>query len=210
MFPKISDQSPGEQFSPSWPPVSSELCWHCPASFPEQHKAYGESHLCFMKYLHYRREGLLYIVTDLWREGGGNCNQVSRSQFSQLHIIIRFRYLIQALKLKTHLEWTIALLSHRLLCREISSACPSVAIDTGTDHASKTSVLNSLRKGKGIKKLNENACAWHSFVSDAFSFLPNTHKWKGRATGSLAPSPLPETEWGLQNFLLLSSYLRKA
>ena len=166
----------------------------------------------FVSWNIYITEGKVFCILSLTfgGRGGGNCNQVSRSQFSQLHIIIRFRYLIQALKLKTHLEWTIALLSHRLLCREISSACPSVAIDTGTDHASKTSVLNSLRKGKGIKKLNENACAWHSFVSDAFSFLPNTHKWKGRATGSLAPSPLPETEWGLQNFLLLSSYLRKA
>lgn len=43
-----------------------------------------------------------------------------------------------------------------------------------------------------------------------FFFLPNSHKWKGRANRSLAPSPLPETEWGLQNFLLLGSYLRKA
>lgn len=49
-------------------------------------------------------------------------------------------------------------------------------------------------------------CVWWFF----FFFLPNSHKRKGRANRSLAPSPLPETEWGLQNFLLLGSYLRKA
>lgn len=141
-----------DNVSPSWPPASSELCWHCPASFPEKCKAYGESDLCFTKYLHWRREGLLYIVTDLGREGG-NCSQVSRSQFSQLHIIIWFRYLIHALKPKTHLELTTDLLSHSLLCREMPSASPSAALDLGTDRAWKRLLLTAMRKGEGIKQL---------------------------------------------------------
>lgn len=73
----------------------------------------------------YIREGKVFCILSLtFARRRGNCNQVSRSQFSQLHIIIWFRYLIHALKLKTCLELTIALVSHRLFCRDIPSACP--------------------------------------------------------------------------------------
>lgn len=100
--------------SPSWPPVSSELCRHCPASFPQTYKAYGEK-VIFVPRNIYFREGKVFCILSLTLGGGGeDCNQVSWSQFSQLHIIIWFRYLIHALKLKTCLELTNALLSHRL------------------------------------------------------------------------------------------------
>lgn len=161
------------------------------------------------------RRGKVFSILSLTfggRGGGGGwkcCNQVSRSRFSQLQIIIWFRYLILALKLKTCLEITNALLSHRLQRNPpppISSYRPGHRPRMETW---KPFVLSSLRKGKGIK-LYENAYVWHSFVSDIFFFLSKASKWKGRANRSLAPSPLPETEWGLQNFLLLCSYLGKA
>lgn len=144
-----------------------------------------------------------------WPWGGGeDCNQVSWSQFSQLHIIIWFRYLIHALKLKTCLELTNALLSHRLqrgtYHLPISSYWPR--------HGPWVETLcpEHYKKRKRNKKVKWKCLHLAFFCVWWFFFLPKASKWKGRANRSLAPSPLPETEWGLQNFLLLCSYLREA
>lgn len=147
-FPKISDQLPREQrvsvltscelwtllALSSLPPWEMRSLWRKSSLF---HEIFTLEKGRSFVYCHWPLEG-----------GGRNCNQVSRSQFSQLHIITWFRYLIHALKLKTCLELTIALLSHRLLCREIHSACLSAAINPGTDHVWKHFVLNTIRKGK--------------------------------------------------------------
>lgn len=181
MFLKISDQLPREQHvsiltsRELWTllALSSLLPWEMQSLWRKSslfHEIFTLEKGRSFVYCHWPLEG-----------GGGNCNQVSRSQFSQLHIIIWFRYLIHASKLKTCLELTIALLSHRLLCREIPSSCLPAAINLGTDHAWKHFVLNTTKKEKRNEEVKWKClclallCVWWFFF---FSSKPSQMKRK--------------------------------